>query len=59
MLKRLFLLVLLLGVAGAVVYIVRARRSAPEPLPARGSSVDEADAQAAEMHVREAGTAIA
>ena len=58
MLKRLLVLVFLLGVAGAVIYVLRAR-SASEPAD-DGWQVREADDESATpMRVREAGSATA
>jgi hypothetical protein len=59
MLKRLFVLLLLLGVAGAVVYAVRARR-ASESVPGGGRHGYAEDGPTAPpMRVREAGSATA
>jgi hypothetical protein len=58
--KRVLALVLLLGVVGALIYVLRARRSSSEPVPAAQLHVhEERDEPAGEMGVHEAGSATA
>ena len=58
--KRVLMLVLLLGVAGAVVYALRTRSSSSEPVPLGARHVLDEDHQSAPaMRVREAGSATA
>ena len=58
--KRLLVLVFLLGVAGALLYAIRARQSSSDVAPADGWHVHEEDDESApQMRVREAGSATA
>jgi len=58
-LKRVFLFVVVLGVAGAVVALIRARRSQPASAPGDWRVTNEDDESAPPMRVREAGSASA
>jgi hypothetical protein len=57
--KRIVMLVAVLGAVGAVVYLVRARRSRPDESAGEWQVHEESTESAHEMRVREAGSATA
>jgi len=54
--KRIVMLVVALGIAGVVLYVIRSRRSASPTAPGEWRVHEESDDSAEEMRVREAGS---